>query len=155
LYEGVLRELILLFKYGEILLLKHQLTDWLVHIVPRKAKDSFDYILPVPMDPGRKRGINPTLELARGVAKKLKIPLARNWLIKGRSTEPQVGLSMKRRETNLKGAFQLNKIHRLKSARVLMVDDVFTTGTTVSECAKPLTEAGSEVVIVTLAKSRF
>lgn len=155
LYEGVLREMILLFKYGEILILKRPLIDWLFHLVACKAKVSYDCILPVPLDPGRKRGINHTLELARGLAKRLNIPLARNCLRKVRSTQPQVGLSMKSREQNLNGAFQLRCDHRLKGTRVLLVDDVFTTGTTVAKCAGLLRKAGAETVVLTLAKSRF
>ena len=154
-YEGVLREIILLFKYGEILLLKHPLSDWLMELVTLRLQASFDFILCIPADPRRKRRINHTHELTLELSKKMNLPFTDNCLQKIRSTEPQAGLRMKKRLTNLNRAFALKNGEQFSGTRVLLVDDVFTTGTTVAKCAGLLNKAGAEVVVITLAKSRF
>jgi ComF family protein len=74
-------------------------------------------------------------------------------LERNRYTEPQTKLSGKKRRQNLKNAFQVNDKEVVKGKRVLLVDDVFTTGTTVNECAKVLKKAGArEVHVLTLAR---
>ncbi len=153
-YEGVLREIILLFKYGEIELLKYPLAAWLMTMMSSRLKDPFDFILCVPGDPGRRRVMNHTHELTLELSNKMNLPYARKCLLKTRSTEPQVGLTLKKRLANLKRAFELRNSRQFKGSRVLLVDDVYTTGTTIARCTEVLTKAGAEVVVITLAKAR-
>ena len=74
-----------------------------------------------------------------------------NSLIRKRNTIPQVGLSAKERRKNIRNAFSVNKAGLIKGRRVMLVDDVFTTGATARECSKVLNKAGAkEVYVITL-----
>ena len=90
------------------------------------------------------RGFNQAEEVAAWVARALKLRLEPRLLTKVRGTPPQATLSDERRRMNLKGAFACAPRHarRCKNARVLLIDDVITTGSTVSECARTLVQAG-------------
>lgn len=114
-----------------------------------------DCIVPVPLHPSRlqARGFNQALLLARAFfpAQRHKIEL--DALARTRTTAPQTGLSGSERRRNLKGAFAVAEPARIKEKRILLVDDVFTTGTTVNECARTLRKAGAaDVQVLTLAR---
>jgi ComF family protein len=116
--------------------------------------EGFDVIIPVPLHVRRlrERGFNQSLLLAKEVGKRCRIPVDPFALKRIRWTEPQVNLSGKDRKINVKGAF---KVHGdLKGKRVLLVDDVYTTGATVGECSKVLKKSGAkDVCILTLART--
>lgn len=114
----------------------------------------FDLILPVPLHIQRlkERGFNQSLLLARHVGKVHGIPVDFDALKRTRWTEPQVNLKGRERKINVKGAFEVVKDVRGK--RVLLVDDVYTTGATVSECSKVLKKSGvKDVCVLTLART--
>lgn len=152
-YEGTLRETIILFKYGEIEPLKHLLAQKLQETVTRELPGRFDAVVPVPPDRGRRRGFRPVDAVARVLARRLGIPCRRRLLVKTRSTPPQVGLSQAQRRANLAGAFALSPGRRPAGLRLLLVDDVFTTGATVRQCAAVLRKAGAAVTVLTLGQS--
>jgi predicted amidophosphoribosyltransferase len=82
------------------------------------------------------------------------IPVARDVLERRRWTEPQTGLGRKKRLTNVKNAFSVNDHSKIAGKRILLVDDVFTTGATANECAKVLLKGGAEHVdVLTLARA--
>lgn len=113
-----------------------------------------DILVPVPPDTARlkKRGFNHTALIARHISKKVGIPLELDLLIKVRQTPPQVGLRREERLKNLKGAFRVTK--RLKGQKILLLDDVITTGITGHECSRALIKAGAEeVYLVAVARS--
>ena len=113
-----------------------------------------DGIVPVPITAKslRERGFNQSLLIARVIAKECKVPLLMDTLLKKKETPPQIGLSAKERMLNLKNAFEVKG--NIKGLRLLLVDDVMTTGATVTECSKVLMKAGAEeVVVVTLARA--
>lgn len=113
-----------------------------------------DGIVPVPVTVGtlRERGFNQTILLSRILSKELRIPVRMNMLYKKRETRPQIGLGAKERVSNLKNAFEVRE--RANDLRLILLDDVMTTGATVRECSKVLLKAGArEVVVVTLARS--
>jgi ComF family protein len=109
-----------------------------------------DIVVPVPMFWARrfKRGTNNTEVLADCLARSLGIPARRRVLIRHRHTLPQADLSPTRRFENVRGAFRVRRPDVVKDARVLLVDDVLTTGATCSEAAKVLKQAGAAWVAV-------
>ena len=87
------------------------------------------------------------------LAVKFSKSLVSNSLYKIRSTKNQTNLTAKERKLNVKGAFQVRKSHRIAQKRVLLVDDVYTTGSTVNECARMLLKHGSvSVEVLTVAR---
>lgn len=106
-----------------------------------------DLLVPVPMHRWRmlKRGMNPAFELAHHLQKTLKIPLAVHDLRRTRHTPAQSGLDAVHRKKNLKGAFCWSG-KKLDGLKIVLVDDVITTGTTISECSRVLIRAGAENV---------
>jgi ComF family protein len=118
--------------------------------------DTIDLIVPVPLHVKRlrERGFNQAHLLVIRWAKREGIPLDGLTLYRGRWTEPQTTLSRTERQKNMKGAFLLRHKERIKGRRILLVDDVYTTGTTVNECARVLIKAGAEFVdVLTLARA--
>lgn len=105
-------------------------------------------IIPIPLEKKRLkwRGFNQAEELAKELSSSLKILLSSDCLIKIKETLPQVDLSAKEREENPKGAFLLKKGDETKGRKVLLVDDVYTTGATMEEAARVLKEAGAKEV---------
>ena len=113
-------------------------------------------VMPVPLHPKRlrARGFNQALSLAQLVSKHYTIPLDRYNLVRTRWTQSQVGLSERKRKENVRGAFFLKKGRDVHRKTILLVDDVYTSGSTVDECAKVLTNAGAQAVhILTLARA--
>jgi ComF family protein len=115
----------------------------------RLAEFRADVIVPVPMYWGRRlgRGKNSPELLASCLAKSLGVPM-RTILVRRRNTLPQNGLPPSKRFENVRGAFRVRRPNALKDARVLLVDDVLTTGATCSEAAHTLKQAGAAMVAV-------
>ena len=114
-----------------------------------------DIIMPVPLHGRRlrKRGFNQALLLALEVSTAHAIPLSYDNLFRVRPTRPQVELSEEERVRNVAGAFALKRPDAVNERSVLIIDDVYTTGATVSECAAVLKHAGAaRVVALTLAR---
>jgi len=150
LYEGVLAEAINQLKFHGVKRLSKPLGALLQSLnLPR-----VDFIMPVPLSLKslRERGYNQSLLIARVISKSVKVPLIIDALLKKKETSPQIGLSAKERLSNLKNAFEVKG--DIKGLRLLLVDDVMTTGATVTECSKQLIKAGAkEVIVLTLARS--
>jgi len=152
-YQTPLKEAITLFKYRGKLSLAKPLARALIETLP--ALPVLDGIIPVPLHPQRlrEREYNQSLLLADRLSHQTGIPLLLACLLRIRPTVPQTSLSKKERLTNLRGAFSVAKSAHIKGKRILLVDDVFTTGTTLHECAKTLRRAGSgQVYGLTLAR---
>lgn len=114
-------------------------------------------LIPIPLDKKKlkSRGYNQAEELAKELSKILQTPMVANILIKTKSTRPQMELSKEQREKNLQGAFAISpsslratakQSFNLKDKKIFLVDDVYTTGSTMEECAKVLKEAGAKQV---------
>lgn len=150
IYSGALKEAIHLLKFSGIKRLAKPLGRFLYDIpVPR-----MDGIIPVPLSKKtlRQRGFNQTLLLARVLSRRLGIPVCMDVLYKKEDTLPQIGLGAKERSSNLRKAFEV--VGNVTDKRVILLDDVITTGATARECSKTLIRAGAkEVVVVTLARS--
>jgi len=166
LYTGTLRQAILRMKFGADERLAARLGELLAapwHSLP--AADEFDssIIVPVPLHRSRRRerGFNQAEWLAAGLARALARQNGRaapqvvsTCLRRKRATPPQTGLSVAARRENLRGAFEVIKPEVLRARRVVLVDDVMTTGATLSACARALKHAGAmQVVCLTLARA--
>lgn len=118
--------------------------------------DFKDFILiPVPLAKKRLkwRGYNQAEEIGKHLAEFLRIPLITDILIKTKTTLPQIELAKEKREENIKSAFMVNPSTRLRARKILLVDDVYTTGATMEECARILKESGAkEIVGIAIAR---
>ncbi len=117
---------------------------------------AFDYILPVPLHIKRlrEREFNQALLLAKYIARYYKRPVMTYNLCRRYYQQAQAQLKQKQRMINLKGAFEIQYPHKLQRKSVLLIDDVYTTGATVRECAKVLLRSGAErVEVLTLART--
>lgn len=115
-----------------------------------------ELLVPVPLhrDRLRWRGFNQSLVLARDLARAKCIPVAPQALVRVRPTRPQVGLDPRLRTANVAGAFQVVDAAGVRDRRVLLVDDVMTTGATVQACALALRRAGARRVdVLVLARA--
>ncbi|MDD5145524.1 MAG: phosphoribosyltransferase family protein [Candidatus Pacebacteria bacterium] len=102
-------------------------------------------LIPVPVTKKRKklRGFNPSEEIAKELAKNLNLPLLADCLIKIKETRPQMELSAEERMENIKGVFAVENAEKIKDKKILLVDDVYTTGSTMEECAGALKGSGA------------
>lgn len=117
---------------------------------------SIDLLLPVPLHIKRlrQRGFNQAQLVNKKWAAREGIPLDGFILSRNRWTEPQTSLARAERRRNVRGAFSLRNPDKAKGQRILVVDDVFTTGATVNECARVLMKAGARWVdVLTLARA--
>ena len=152
-YEGSLRELVHLFKYNGVRPLAGTFGRLMAQALPREK--SFDVIVPMPLHWLKKwqRGFNQSSDLAREIGKKWNVPV-RNVIRRKKTTRPQAGLTNAKRRANVSGAFQMTRGKSLAGMRVLLVDDVVTTGATASACARVLKRAGAaHVALLALART--
>ena len=144
--RGLVRKLVHQFKYGRQRHLRHPLAEWLGETMndPRLRGRRFDLIVPVPLHPARERerGFNQATLLAELLAHRVAVPL-RAVLERIRYTTTQTAYDRAERMENLQDAFRLRKNTNVRELHVLLIDDVLTTGSTLSECARVLKEAGA------------
>jgi ComF family protein len=144
-YEEPVRGAITRFKYGSAFQMARPLSLLLAQAFQDHFSDhEIDLILSIPMHRKSliRRGFNQALVLAERLARHTGIPLDRNSCTKTKDTAPQAGLSRKERITNLRGSFGIARADRLAGRRVLLVDDVSTTGSTVREAARIIVKKG-------------
>ncbi|CBE67426.1 putative competence protein F (COMF) (fragment) [Candidatus Methylomirabilis oxygeniifera] len=157
LYEagGTMRQAILLFKYGGRPLFARHLGRLMVEAAGRLFDPrEFEALIPVPLHPGRQRarGFNQAALLAREVGRGFGLDVGKRVLGRIRATEAQSG-GRREREENVKGAFVVIRPDGVKGKKLLLIDDVFTTGATAAECARTLLAAGAaDVGVYTLAR---
>ena len=145
LYEGIVREIISLFKYQGQRKLGDFLAPYLLKPLSELGKP--DFITPLPLHPvkRRKRGFSQTELLACSLSKLTGLPVKAP-LIRVRNTKPQVNLAVEERKSNVRGAFALRGKEEIKGKNILLVDDVMTTGYTLSEAARLLKRSGASSV---------
>ncbi|MEC9434769.1 MAG: double zinc ribbon domain-containing protein [Pseudomonadota bacterium] len=147
LYDGVGRDLTLAFKHGDRLDIARPASTWMRRI-GRELLEDADWVAPVPLHWTRllKRRFNQSAELARRLARDAGRPYCGDLLRRTRATRSQGGLGRDQRRDNLQGAFAVRRPDRARGARILLVDDVYTSGATLSACAEALLAAGARRV---------
>ena len=156
-YAGAVRELVHRFKYGGKVQLCRPLALLAAGPLAAFAAESCaDCIMPVPLHRKRlrQRGFNQAVLLGNILAKKWHLPHYRHNLRRIRWTEPQIQLTARERRENVAGAFALQDAASVRGRRIILVDDVYTTGSTAAECARTLRGGGAEAVfVVTVARA--
>ena len=147
--RGIVRDVIHQFKYARQIHLRHLLARWLrAAMDDERLRDcDFDYIVPVPLHPARERerGFNQASLLSELLSAQISIP-SKGVLERVRYTTTQTALDRWERMENLHNAFRLRKNADVRGLHVLLIDDVLTTGSTLSECARVLKRAGAASV---------
>lgn len=153
-FEGVPRRALHAFKYRGQTSLAPFLGDLLAEALTRRPAAA-EVVVPVPLFAARlrQRGYNQAALLAHQVAAQLALPVAEAALARTRATTPQVELTARQRRTNLRGAFACLAPDSVDGRKILLVDDVTTTGSTLRACADALAVAGAaRVMAVVVAK---
>jgi ComF family protein len=149
MYEGALRESVVVLKRQPFV--PRHVAGLLVSAVRREPLNSSTRVIPVPLHPKRlrTRGFNQASIVAQPVARALKLPVDEVSLIRVSSTERyRAGLDRKGRRDTVAGVFKVAQPRLVAAENILLVDDVFTTGATVSSCAEALLAAGARAVFV-------
>lgn len=155
-YGGILKSLILKFKYESNYNVGYLLANFLIEII-RESEIDIDIICYIPMirKDERKRGFNQCKLIANEIGYNLNIPVS-NCIKKVKHTKEQKKLTKEERIKNLIGAFEVKSNEDIKNKRVLLIDDVMTTGATIGECTKILKKSGvKEIIVLTIAKSNI
>jgi ComF family protein len=155
LFEGPVLEAVHRLKYQRQMAYARPLKKWLTSPTGLEMAEAADFILPVPLHSKRlrRRGFNQALLLAQAFANdKIK----RDLLIRSRWTDSQVSMDKRQRQENIHQAFGVSDPEAVAGRNVLLIDDVFTTGATVSECARVLLAAGADQVeVLTVAHAGY
>ena len=155
-YEGIIREIILKYKFQE----KSYLYKTIVNFLLKNEKlfeflKNYDTIVPVPISKKRmkERGYNQSCLIANEIARHTNLDLDKYSILKTKNIIEQSKLNKQDRIKNIQGVYQLKDSKRLFNKRVLLLDDIYTTGSTVSECCKILKEAKPKKIgVLTIAK---
>ena len=150
IYNDTLRKGINLLKYHG----KKRLSRPLSALLIKAGLPDADTVIPVPLHHKRlrKREFNQSALISKYIAEELKSELTLDCLVKVRDTLPQVGLKYKARVKNIKGAFKVSNRELIKDRKIILVDDVVTTGATIRECSNTLKKAGAGgIYVISLA----
>jgi ComF family protein len=156
-YRGLAQRAVRDFKYHGALWLQGEFAGWLEALWNTCPEDVrlATAIVPVPMHARRlrTRGYNQARLIAEGLSRRVGVPCRARWLKRVRATPTQTRLTARGRAENVRGCFAVGRWAPLKGARVVLVDDVMTTGATLGECAKTLKRAGAAwVAALTVAR---
>lgn len=153
-YEGALRASVLALKRAPHV--SEKVVSLLVETQMRNPLDQATRIIPVPLHPEREkaRGFNQAAVIGRGLARLARLPLDEGSLVRSVHTERhRAGMDAQGRRETVKRAFVVRRPRLIEGERILVIDDVFTTGATVSSCAAVLLAAGAkEVFVLTIAR---
>ncbi|MGB6482139.1 MAG: ComF family protein [Candidatus Acidiferrales bacterium] len=146
-----------LLKYEKLTRLGQWFAERLHQVIQADpALRPVDVVVPVPLHPARlrERGYNQAELIAKPLARKLRLPLGPYLLVRTKPRPPRLLLSRRERWLTVRGAYEIRKGARVDNLRVLLIDDVFTTGATLDACARALQKAGAKSVIgLTVARA--
>ncbi len=152
-----LLEVIHRYKYSKALWFEPFLVDLLTRQTKSVLPTDWDYIVPVPLHPvkQREREFNQAERLARALGRQLSIPVNPGLLSRIEFTRSQTKLDKIHRRENMRGAFAFNRSAKLNGERIILLDDVLTTGATTNACAGVLKRAGAgDICVWTVARGR-
>lgn len=155
-YGGVLKRLILEFKYESNFIAGELLSQLLLEVI-NENKIKADVICYIPMNKKsiKKRGFNQCKIMAKNISYYTNIPIS-NCIIKEKNTKEQKSLNRNERALNIKDAFIIKNSNEIKGKDIILIDDVITTGATVNECKRILKKYGvNKITILTIAKSNI
>ena len=156
-YDGTIRKKILQYKFKDSAYLYKMFSEFFVknEKVCRFLKN-YDIIIPVPMTKKKiaKRGYNQCELIAKEIAVNTKnLEYLKNILVKQKETNTQSTLNKKERLNNVKNAYKIQNMQKIKEKNIILFDDIYTTGATCIECAKTIINAGAKSVgLLTIAK---
>ena len=155
-YEGQIRNLLIQYKFNEKAYLYKSFSKFLKKYEKKLFKNEvYDIIIAVPISKNRlkKRGYNQSELLAKEIAKNLELKLEQNIIKKVKNNIPQSTLNKDEREQNVKDVYKIINKEIILNKKILLVDDIFTTGATANECSRILKENGAEKIdVFTIAK---
>jgi len=155
-YQDIIRKKMIDYKFNDKSYLHHMFCEIFVkNKIACEFLKSYDIIIPVPMykKKVKARGYNQSELIARQLAKYFKIPINTKVLIKQKNTPMQSSLGKKDRIKNVQNVYKIEHMEKIENKNVLLVDDIYTTGATVTECKKMLQLAGTKKVgIIIIAK---
>ena len=157
-YENLIRSQILALKFQE----KPYIYKTIAYFIKNMQKSfeklkKYDIIIIVPISKQRKRdrGYNQSELVAKEISRIIQVPIVKEILNKIKNTVPQSTLNRKQREENAKGVYKIKNIKKIIHKKILIIDDIYTTGNTVNECANILIQAGvkrANIGVLTIAK---
>lgn len=156
-YTGIVKDAIYKFKYRNKGYMYKMFGYILVQALKKEDIKNIDLIVGVPLHKKKKikRGFNQAYLLGKHIGKKLDVKVDNKSLVRNKNTSTQNKLNKTSRLQNVKNAFKVKNIEVFKDKKVLLIDDIFTTGSTVNECSKVLMKTGvKEVVVLTIATGR-
>jgi len=160
-YQGLIREQIIDFKFNDEAYKYRAISNFILKkFISNDSKifqtfNEYDLILPVPVSKKRfkERGYNQAELIAKPIAKFLEKPIETKCLYKSKNIIAQSTLNKEQREENIKDVYALKNKKILSNKKVLLVDDIYTTGSTANECCRVLAEANtSKIGVMTIAK---
>jgi len=155
-YQGLIREKIIEYKFNErAYLYKTFVNFWLNDKNTCRIFSNYDIIIPFPISKNRykQRGYNQSELLAREIARNTKLKLEKNCLYKNKDIVEQSKLNKEERIENIKNVYLIKNVKGLENKKILIIDDIYTTGSTVNECSKVLKNAEIQKIgILTIAK---
>lgn len=152
-YEEGIRDKLLKYKFRDYSYLYKFFSEIIINNC--NLKNNYDIILPVPIHKKRKakRGYNQSELIAEEIAKNINVEYSNNVLIKTRDTVPQSTLNQHQRMSNVLGIYEVINSQIIVNKNILLIDDIYTTGSTVNECSKVLKQNGAKLVdVLTIAK---
>ncbi|EOC99398.1 ComF family protein [Caldisalinibacter kiritimatiensis] len=156
-YTGITKDAIYKYKYGKKAYMYKALGHLMVQALQNEDIEDIDLIVPVPLHRSKlvNRGFNQAELLGKYISNYFNIPMDSKNLIRARKTKIQNKLSKKERRKNIKGAFKTKRSKVFEEKKILLIDDIYTTGATVDECSKVLLHAGAEeIVVLVLARGQ-
>ena len=150
-YKNLIRKLLLQYKFSD----KSYLANFWVNVILKSKKmneifKNYDIMIPVPMEKNKEqiRGYNQTKLITDIIYKLNKINVFNNILIKTKKTQTQSTLSLEKRYQNIENAFEVKNEQLIKNKKIIIFDDIYTTGATVNEISKILKKAGAKKILV-------
>ncbi len=155
-YDGVIRKLLINYKFSEKSYLYKTFTNFIIKNERFcEIIKSYDIIIPVPISKKRskERGYNQSYLIAKEIGKYFDIRVENKCLIKHKNIVEQSKLGKEERQKNIVGVYSLKESYKVQDKRILLIDDIYTTGSTANECCKTLLKANIKFVdILTVAK---